>query len=93
MPTSVALTPYLENFTKKLVSSGRYNNVSEVVRESLRLMERQQLQDEAKLSALRDAIQVADNDVAAGRVVSFKSAKQFGQHLKNMRSKAALSKA
>jgi antitoxin ParD1/3/4 len=93
MPTSVALTPYLENFTKQLVSSGRYNNVSEVVRESLRLMEKQQLQDEAKLSALRDAIRVADDDIAAGRVVSFKSAKEFGQHLKSMRSKALSSKA
>jgi antitoxin ParD1/3/4 len=92
MPTSVALTPYLENFTKQLVSSGRYNNVSEVVRESLRLMEKQQLQDEAKLSALRDAIRVADDEVAAGRVVSFKSAKELGQHLKSMRSKALSSK-
>jgi antitoxin ParD1/3/4 len=88
MPTSVALTPYLENFTKQLVSSGRYNNVSEVVRESLRLMEKQQLQDTAKLNALRDAIQVADDDVTAGRVVSFNSAKEFGQRLKSMRSKA-----
>jgi antitoxin ParD1/3/4 len=92
MPTSVALTPYLENFTKQLVSSGRYNNVSEVVRESLRLMEKQQLQDDAKLSALRDAIQVADDDIAAGRVVSFKSAKEFGQHLKSMRSNAVSTK-
>jgi antitoxin ParD1/3/4 len=88
MPTSVALTPYLENFTKQLVSSGRYNNVSEVVRESLRLMEKKQLQEDAHLSALRDAIQVGDEDVAAGRVASFKSAKEFGQHLKSMRSKS-----
>jgi antitoxin ParD1/3/4 len=93
MPTSVALTPYLENFTKQLVSSGRYNNVSEVVRESLRLMEKQQLQDEAKLSALRDAIQVADDDIAAGRVISFESAKEFGQHMKKMRSKLISAKA
>jgi antitoxin ParD1/3/4 len=93
MPTSVALTPYLENFTKQLVSSGRYNNVSEVVRESLRLMEKQQLQDTAKLNALRDAIQVADDDIAAGRVVSFQSAKEFGQYMKKMRSKLISAKA
>jgi antitoxin ParD1/3/4 len=93
MPTSVALTPYLENFTKQLVSSGRYNNVSEVVRESLRLMEKQQLQDTAKLNALRDAIQVADDDIAAGRVVSFQSAKEFGQYMKKMRPKLISAKA
>ncbi|NJM44020.1 MAG: type II toxin-antitoxin system ParD family antitoxin [Brachymonas sp.] len=39
MPTSVALTPYFENFTKQLVSTGRYNNVSEVIRDSLRVLE------------------------------------------------------
>ncbi len=88
MPTSVALTPYLENFTKQLVSSGRYNNVSEVVRESLRLMEKKQLQEDAHLCALRDAIQVGDADMAAGRVASFKSAKEFGQYLKSMRSQS-----
>ena len=37
MPTSVALTPYFESYTKHLVASGRYNNVSEVIRDSLRL--------------------------------------------------------
>lgn len=93
MPTSVALTPYLENFTKQLVSSGRYNNVSEVVRESLRLMEKTQMQENAKLSALRDAIQVADDDIATGRVVSFKSAQEFGQYLKSMRSQSITPKA
>ncbi len=93
MPTSVALTPYLENFTKQLVSSGRYNNVSEVVRESLRLMEKTQMQEDAKLSALRDAIQVADDDIAVGRVVSFKSSKEFGQYLKSMRSQFVAPKA
>ena len=35
MPTSVALTPYFESYTKHLVASGRYNNVSEVIRDSL----------------------------------------------------------
>ena len=39
MPTSVALTPHFESLTQQLVASGRYNNVSEVVRDSLRLLE------------------------------------------------------
>ena len=45
MPTSVALSPHFETFIRDQVESGRYNNVSEVVRVVLRLFddtERQQ---------------------------------------------------
>ncbi len=87
MPTSIALTPHFENFTKKLVSSGRYNNVSEVIRDSLRQMEEKQKLERAKLKALRDAVQSGFDDIEAGRSVSFDSAKEFGQYLKNVRLK------
>jgi len=36
---NVSLTPELENFIQKKVSSGRYASASEVVREALRLLE------------------------------------------------------
>ena len=39
MATNVHLTPELKNFARACVSSGRYNNVSEVVREALRLLQ------------------------------------------------------
>ncbi|CAM5787711.1 type II toxin-antitoxin system ParD family antitoxin [Castellaniella caeni] len=52
MPTSVALSPYFENFVRQQVESGRFNNVSEVVRAGLRLLEIQ----EAQHAALREAI-------------------------------------
>ena len=42
MPTSIALSPYFESFVKKQVSIGRFNNVSEVVRAGLRLLEDQE---------------------------------------------------
>ncbi|CAA6603835.1 putative transcriptional regulator, CopG/Arc/MetJ family [Rhodospirillaceae bacterium LM-1] len=39
MSTNVHLTPELERFAKSCVQDGRYNNVSEVVRTSLRLLQ------------------------------------------------------
>ena len=39
MSTNVHLTPELERFARKCVEGGRYNNVSEVVRASLRLLQ------------------------------------------------------
>lgn len=52
MPTSVSLNPYFESFIRDQVESGRFNNVSEVVRAGLRLLEEQQ----NKLNALRSAV-------------------------------------
>ncbi len=39
MSTNVHLTPELERFTRECVEGGRYNNVSEVVRASLRMLQ------------------------------------------------------
>jgi antitoxin ParD1/3/4 len=56
MPTSVALGAHFEAFLKKQLTSGRYNNVSEVVRAGLRLLEDQEKENAVRLSALRSAI-------------------------------------
>ena len=53
---NVNLTPRLRSFVEQKVNSGRYNNVSEVVREALRLMEERDQEREAKLRDLRAAI-------------------------------------
>ena len=67
MPTSVALSPYFEQFIRQQVSSGRFNNASEVVRAGLRLLEEQEAEQSIKLQALRDAIA---EGLAAGPTVS-----------------------
>ena len=63
MPTSVALSPHFELFVKEQVNSGRFNNVSEVVRAGLRLLEDQEQAQALKLQELRAAIQAG---VASG---------------------------
>ena len=58
MPTSIALSPHFENFVRQQVDSGRYNNVSEVVRAGLRLLENEEAKQAAKLEALREALAI-----------------------------------
>jgi antitoxin ParD1/3/4 len=61
MPTrNVNLTEELERFVLTKVESGRYENASEVVRAALRILEREEEQYEAKLAALRAAIDEGD---------------------------------
>ncbi len=56
MPTSVALSVHFEDFVHQQLESGRYNNVSEVVRAGLRLLEDQQKKETVLVDALRVAI-------------------------------------
>ena len=58
MPTSVALSHHFESFVRAQVDSGRFNNVSEVVRAGLRLLENHESEQAAKLQALREAVVV-----------------------------------
>lgn len=61
MPTrNVNLTDELDRFVLKRVKSGRYENASEVVRAALRTLEREEQQHDAKLAALRRAIDEGD---------------------------------
>ncbi len=70
MPTrNVNLTDELDRFVDKKVKSGRYENASEVVRAGLRTLEREEQEYEAKLAALRAAIDEGDaSGVAKGDV-------------------------
>jgi antitoxin ParD1/3/4 len=61
MPTrNVNLTDELERFVLAKVESGRYENASEVIRAALRSFEREEQKFEAKLAALRAAIDEGD---------------------------------
>jgi antitoxin ParD1/3/4 len=61
MPTrNVNLTAELERFVLAKVASGRYENASEVMRAALRALEREDEEHQAKLSALRAAVDEGD---------------------------------
>jgi len=66
MPTrNVNLTDELDSFVLAKIESGRYENASEVVRAALRTLEREEQRFEAKLAALRTAIDSGDASGAA----------------------------
>jgi len=70
MPTrNVNLTDELDRFVAKKVKTGRYENASEVVRAGLRKLEREEQEHEAKLAALRAAIDEGEaSGIAEGNV-------------------------
>lgn len=57
MPTrNVSLTADLDAFVSMKVESGRFDNASEVMRAALRALERDDIEQESRLAALREAI-------------------------------------
>ena len=70
MPTrNINLTDELDRFVAKKVKTGRYENASEVVRAGLRTLEREEQQYEAKIAALKAAIDAGDaSGIAKGNV-------------------------
>lgn len=82
MPTrNVVLTEHQTQLVERLVSTGRYQNASEVLREGLRLIEDREAQNTARLHALREAARVGMADIDSGRFLSFESPAALSRHL------------
>ena len=62
MATNVHLTKELERFARRCVKSGRYNNISEVVRSGLRLLEESEKQRADFREMLKRVEAEADRD-------------------------------
>lgn len=89
MPTrNVVLTNHQAAYVEGLVSSGHYQNASEVLREGLRLIEQRDAENASRLEALRSAVRVGVADFDAGRFSTFESSDALGSHLRSVASKA-----
>ena len=64
MPSSYTLGQHFEKFVQAQLTSGRYNNASEVLRDALRLMEER----ERRLEELRQKIAVGTEQITRGQV-------------------------
>lgn len=68
MPTkNVVLTQHQQDLVDSMVTSGHYQNASEVLRAGLRLLERQEGEEATRLAALRAAADVGWADIEEGR--------------------------
>ncbi|MDN5896465.1 MAG: type II toxin-antitoxin system ParD family antitoxin [Nocardioides sp.] len=64
---NVVLSQHQHELVESLVQSGRYQNASEVLREGLRLVEREQAEEAARIAVLRQAAKHGWSDVSQGR--------------------------
>ena len=88
MPTrNVVLTDHQAMMIEELVTSGRYQNASEVLREGLRMLEQREKEDDLKLKALQAAVKLGLDDIEAGRFKEFDSKASLRKHLKSVLSK------
>lgn len=76
VPTrNINLTEHFDRFVEHQVSSGRYSNASEIVRDALRLLEEQECERVAKLKALRRAAKLGFDEIDQGKGVVLKGNK------------------
>lgn len=88
MPTrNVHLTEHFDNFIEAEVRSGQFSNASEVVREGLRLLERCQEEDQAKLMWLRGAVQEGVDAAERGEYTALPDSSTLGGYLRSLRAR------
>ena len=74
MPTrNVNLTEHFDRFIETGITSGRFSNASEVVREGLRLLEQREQEDKAKIEWLRTAAKEGFDAIDCGDYVALNS--------------------
>ena len=71
MPTrNIVISQEQQQLIKSLVESGRYQNASEVLRGGLRMLQRRDVEESAKLAALRSAADAGWAAYATGDYVA-----------------------
>ncbi len=83
------LTEHFDAFIEAGVSSGRFRDASEVVREGLRLLEEQEARNRAKLEWLRSAVRKGIDELDRGEALEFASIDDFDAYLERTGDEAA----
>src|SRR5262245_25648613 len=69
---NINLTEHFDDFVQRQLSSGRYSNASEIIREALRLLEEREQERHAKLQALRRAAREGFDEIDQGKGIVLK---------------------
>jgi antitoxin ParD1/3/4 len=78
VPTrNVNLTEHLDQFIDAGITSGRFSNASEVVREGLRLLEQREQEDKAKIEWLRAAAKEGFDAIDRGDFIALNSMEEI----------------
>lgn len=90
MPTrNVNLTEHFHRFIESGVTSGRFSNASEVVREGLRLLEQREEEDKAKIEWLRSAAKEGFDAADRGESVAVDSEEELDAFLERIHEEAS----
>jgi antitoxin ParD1/3/4 len=90
MPTrNVNLTEHLDRFIEAGVNSGLFSNASEVVREGLRLLERREQEDKAKLEWLRAATKEGFDALDRGDYITLRSDRDIEDFMRQVGEEAS----
>ena len=85
MPTrNVVLTNHQAQMIESLIQSGRYQNASEVLRDGLRLVERREADDAAKLEVLRAAVKLGTDSLDRGEFKEFADGTALSEYLETL---------
>ncbi len=94
MPTrNIHLTEHLDRFVERQIASGRYGNASEIVRESLRLLEEQDQERKAKLKAIREAAKQGFDEIDQGNGILLKGKKAINQFITDIETEVRANSA
>ena len=66
---NISITPELDAFLQSRVDSGRYQTTSEVVREALRLLERQERERDEAFHQLKAKLEIATAQAERGELI------------------------
>ena len=82
MPTrNVSLTEHFDQFIETGITTGRFSNASEVVREGLRLLEQREQEDRAKIEWLRSAAKEGFDAIERGDYTTLRSETEIDDFL------------
>jgi len=86
---NINLTDHYDQFVEELVTSGRFENASEVMRAGLRLLEQEAREEQEKLALLRSLASEGFGELDQGQGIVFDDEVQVAEFVRQIGRRAA----